>query len=78
MDGWVDTIFKCELEFTKKLKLWAVIEGTIRYFPGLMGERIFQTLEEMNKDDVASEKGHLSTWLSVTGFSLMGDINFIL
>lgn len=36
-----------------------VVEGTIRYFLGLMGKRIFRSLEEMDKDEVASEKDHL-------------------
>lgn len=55
-----------------------VVEGTIGYFLGLMGKRIFRSLEEMDKDEVASEKGHLLILLFMTGFSLLGDKKCIL
>lgn len=38
-----------------------VVEGTVRYFLGLMGKRIVQILEEMDKDEIVSGKGCLLT-----------------
>lgn len=36
-----------------------VVEGTIKYPFGLMKKIIFQSLEEMDKDEVATGRGYL-------------------
>lgn len=36
-----------------------VVEGTIKYPLSLMKKRIFQSLEEMDKDEVATGRGYL-------------------
>lgn len=45
----------------RRLVAVRVVEGIIRYFLGLVGKRVSQILEEMDKEEIASGKGHLLT-----------------
>lgn len=43
-----------------RLVVVRVVEGIVGYFLGLMG-KLSQILEEMDKEEIASGKGHLLT-----------------